>query len=519
VRKDLQGFAFSLASLASAAYFHSVRALYFIIMKGLYDMAPANRIRSRIFALALLGLAAVSAGMAAEGQWIDLFNSRDLSGWILARETGPNGWKVLADGVVDNKTPSTNIYTEKWFKDFDLHCEFSIYPNSNAGLYLLNRYEIQILDSYNKPLNYSSCGALYTTVAPSVNASKPAGEWQTFDINFRASRFDEKGEKGENGRISVVFNGIKVLDNIELKSPTGAARRYDEEAMGPILIQGDHGPVKFRALRVRGQVYDPPSKEAAGPAVLGVEAAPEKSATNRAEGFALTWHTANHGYAPSFQIYRGESSDFPIDKAHLVARAVRRSGHDFGFEKDGTYSYRVVALGAGGKPGPASDAISVRGKENQAATADLADASWASSEGDNNPSRNKSQGGKPMIMKGRKFEKGIGMRSDSSVVLNVSKLIGNKPHRFQATVGLDDAMTGRRRDVAAARFVVELDGKAVFDSGKMTAQSDPKKVDVAVPAGTRRIALLVKAAGERGQDFSNWAEPRLVPDGVKVGNP
>lgn len=460
----------------------------------------------------LLVLLTARPGRTAEqGEWIDLFNGKDLSGWIL---TNPkrSSWKVLADGVVDNHArPSCDIYTEKWFRDFDAHVEFAIYPGSNAGLYLLGRYEIQILDSYGKPPGKGSCGALYQEVAPAVNASLPANEWQTFDITFRAARFDATGNKTDNGRITVVHNGKTILDDVEFDEPTGSRKRYNEEAPGPILIQGDHGPVKFRKFRVRGQVYDPPAEDAPGPRVLGLEIEPKEFPVHKASGVALTWRTPYNAYASAYRVYRDTSPDVPRDSRHLLETVVaKRSTSDCCFETDDTYYYSVAAVGPGGVLGPVSEAVGAHGKANQVETPLLSEASWAMVQRTNVPRRDRAYSRKPMSMGGKTYEKGIGMRSPSSIRMHVGQFVGDRPGcRFRATIGLDNSITRSRRAAAAGRFIAKIDGKVAFDSGAMTLSDGTKDVDVPVPAGTRRLELITQSTGPRGYDFCNWANARL----------
>jgi hypothetical protein len=171
--------------------------------------------------------------------WISLFNGKDLTGWHLRNAQGPNGWKVI-DGVYINTPKSTDIQTDAEYYDFQLHVEFKVDPeHGNSGVYLRDKYEVQIFNSYGKPPSDSGCGALYRRIAPSVNASKPAGEWQTFDITFIGRH------------LTVVQNGQKVLDNVDV-GPTGtgaASKRPD--GPGPLRLQGDHDAVSFRNVRIR----------------------------------------------------------------------------------------------------------------------------------------------------------------------------------------------------------------------------------------------------------------------------
>lgn len=164
----------------------------------------------------------------------------------------PLPWTV-ADGVLEVAPGKGNLLTRGAFRDFRLHCEFNVngkekhsQDDGNSGLYIQERYEVQILNSYNQPLAFNECGALYRTKAPDQNASRPAGEWQSYDIVFRSPRWSEDGTtKTENARISISHNGVLIHDNAEIPNKTGAGRAEGPEP-GPIKFQ-DHGnPVRFR---------------------------------------------------------------------------------------------------------------------------------------------------------------------------------------------------------------------------------------------------------------------------------
>jgi hypothetical protein len=133
---------------------------------------------------------------------------------------------------------------------------------SNSGVYLPGSYEVQVLDSWGKTdIGHGDCGGIYQRWvngrgleghAPKINASLPPGEWQSFDIVFRAPRFNESGEKIENARfLKVVHNGVPVHHNVSLNGPTRSASFDDEQPLGPIMLQGDHGPVAYRNIIVR----------------------------------------------------------------------------------------------------------------------------------------------------------------------------------------------------------------------------------------------------------------------------
>lgn len=185
---------------------------------------------------------------------IILFDGKDASRWV--HDGGkPASWPVV-DGCL--QVGKGSIMTRDSYRDFQLHVEFNIPPppqgakdqaRGNSGVYLQRRYEVQILDSFGvEPPAFNGCGSLYRQRAPDRNMSRKPGEWQTYDITFRAARFDASGQKKtENARITLVWNGVKVHDDVELKDKTGAGRPEGPEP-GPILLQ-DHGaPVRFRNL-------------------------------------------------------------------------------------------------------------------------------------------------------------------------------------------------------------------------------------------------------------------------------
>ena len=166
---------------------------------------------------------------------------------------------VLVNGAAGR---TVNLITKDEYGDIEAHIEFMIPKGSNSGAYFMGRYEIQILDSYGveKP-KYGDCGGIYQRWAdnmgfeghaPQENASKAPGQWQSFDVIFRAPRFDKDGKKSANARfVKVVHNGKLIHENVDVTGPTRAATYDDEKATGPIMIQGDHGPVALRNFRVR----------------------------------------------------------------------------------------------------------------------------------------------------------------------------------------------------------------------------------------------------------------------------
>lgn len=232
------------------------------------------KFRTRI-TTALIGLLTALSLQAGEEK--PLFSGKDLSGWksptgtwqsVLSISSNPANPKTFltkpGSGVLLNtpEKPTSNILTEAEYGDCSLHLEFSVPQGSNSGIYLQGRYEVQIFDSFGKKdVNFSDCGGLYERPdkgvgfrgkAPALNASKAPGEWQTFDIDFRAPRFDSAGKKTENAKfLKVVLNGKTLHENVEVDGPTRSAHFNDEKPTGPLMLQGDHGPVAFRNLRLK----------------------------------------------------------------------------------------------------------------------------------------------------------------------------------------------------------------------------------------------------------------------------
>jgi hypothetical protein len=172
------------------------------------------------------------------GNPIDLFNGKDAADWLCQDPRHPMGWYVK-DGILMNEGKSAcNIYSKQKFEDFKLHVEFNVDPESNSGVYLRGRYEIQILDGYTRPMDVHSQGALYGFIVPAVKADKPAGQWQTFDITLIANH------------VTVIMNEAKIIDNAEVPGITGGALDAHEKEPGPIMLQGDHGKVQFRKVRL-----------------------------------------------------------------------------------------------------------------------------------------------------------------------------------------------------------------------------------------------------------------------------
>jgi hypothetical protein len=171
------------------------------------------------------------------GDSVTLFNGKELSGWRYEFTDKAPGW-VVADGAMHNQTTGNNIISERQFKDFRLLMEYKVENESNSGLYLRGRYELQVLDDAGKPPTATGNMAVYGRVAPVANASRPAGEWQTVDVTLVGNR------------LTVVLNGQKIHDNVAIDGTTGGALDSREGEPGPIMIQGDHSKIWVRKLVV-----------------------------------------------------------------------------------------------------------------------------------------------------------------------------------------------------------------------------------------------------------------------------
>jgi hypothetical protein len=213
----------------------------------------------------------------SEGKWIEL---NTLEAFRPNRE----GWEEAASVRLDPADPkrlafspghgilvngraggAPDLLTQARYGDVEVHVEFLIAKGSNSGVKFEGLYEIQIMDSFGKrDVTASDCGGVYPRaellpryhlldkgVPPRTNASRPAGEWQTLDAVFRAPRFAGDKKIANARLIKAVLNDKLIQEDVELKTPTGHAWHNREVATGPLLLQGDHGPVAFRNVRVR----------------------------------------------------------------------------------------------------------------------------------------------------------------------------------------------------------------------------------------------------------------------------
>lgn len=170
------------------------------------------------------------------GKPIRLFNGRNLDGWKFSDPKKAGMWKV-EHGVLEESGDASNIITHALFKNFKLHLQFKCWPMSNSGVFLRGRYEVQIeTDSATQPASHHT-GGVYGFLAPNPEQPRRSGVWQTYDITFVGRT------------ITVVQNGITVIDQKEIPGITGGALNSDEAAPGPIYLQGSEaGRVAFRDI-------------------------------------------------------------------------------------------------------------------------------------------------------------------------------------------------------------------------------------------------------------------------------
>ena len=170
--------------------------------------------------------------VTAWGKPISLFNGKDTKGW---HTLGDNQW-IAEGGILRSPHSGSNLITDQTFTNFKLHIEFRYPKESNSGVYLRGRYEVQIEDDKGLDPTSHHLGGVYGFLVPSDMMAKDAGEWQAYDITLIGRM------------VTVVVNGKTVISNQEIPGITGGALNSREGEPGPLYIQGDHGPVDFRNI-------------------------------------------------------------------------------------------------------------------------------------------------------------------------------------------------------------------------------------------------------------------------------
>ncbi len=217
----------------------------------------------------LIGLSRPNNLVYGQSEPVSLFNGKDLTGW-LTKEGKPDETLKVGTAKVDPNNPSElvvepdgldlinfkgggrDFYSEAKFGDAMIEVEFMVPKGSNSGVYVMGEYEVQILDSFGKKeVEASDVGGLYGAQAPRLNASKAPGEWQKFKIFFQAPKFDKDGKKTANARfLGVTLNEQVIHENVEMKGPTPGGISGKEVPEGPLMFQGNHGPVAYRNIKI-----------------------------------------------------------------------------------------------------------------------------------------------------------------------------------------------------------------------------------------------------------------------------
>jgi hypothetical protein len=226
--------------------------------------APASAQDAAPFPAPRVAPAVVAPGRTAADPPSDaivLFDGRDLSKWRSGDGSAAK-W-IVRDGYVEVAPGTGEIVSADSFGDCQLHIEWATpavvkgegQERGNSGVFLMGRYEVQVLDSYqNETYFHGQAGAVYKQYAPLVNASRPPGQWQTYDIIFKAPKFDEQGKVTERARVTVLHNGVLIQNNVEIFGITyndRPALYIAHPAVQPLHLQ-DHGnPVRYRNIWVR----------------------------------------------------------------------------------------------------------------------------------------------------------------------------------------------------------------------------------------------------------------------------
>ncbi|MXW33173.1 MAG: DUF1080 domain-containing protein [Rhodothermaceae bacterium] len=234
--------------------------------------------RSLLFFIALLTVS--SAASAQNGLPLQTLSLESLSAFDKPAENWMLAGSVYSDLALHHSLSTTpgngilvnqptecareNLFTKWTHGDIELELEFMMPPGSNSGIYLQGRYEVQLLDSWKRPhVTFGDVGGIYQRWnedegrgfegrPPRINASRAPGLWQSLRIVFDAPDFDENGNKIRPARfVQVVLNGSIIQENVTISGPTRAAGFQDESPVGPLMIQGDHGPVAFRNIQYR----------------------------------------------------------------------------------------------------------------------------------------------------------------------------------------------------------------------------------------------------------------------------
>jgi len=221
----------------------SIIGFYYGRKKGVFAMKKVVRLSPTI-------------GAKPPKKAIVLFDGSDLDQWQNAKGGGPANWILLDNGAMEVNVKKGSVVTKKKFNDFKLHLEFRTpfmpkargQARGNSGVYMQERYEVQVLDSYGLEGKDNECGGIYKVAVPRVNMCAPPLQWQTYDVVFHAPRFDKDGKKIKNAVLTVKQNGVVIHDNLEIPGPTGGAGGKNENQPDGIYLQDHHNPVQYRNI-------------------------------------------------------------------------------------------------------------------------------------------------------------------------------------------------------------------------------------------------------------------------------
>lgn len=249
------------------------KGFFWCVLEALLVFLRVFHMKVRPFSL-LLALALVSPLLAADS--VKPFNGEDLTGWEAKSGKGTNKWVACETGL-DKENPqllleiissprqegsfelvnlatkhgdSVDLYTKQKFGNCRIELEVMVPKGSNSGIYVMGEYEVQVYDSFGKAkMESSDMGAIYGAAVPSVNASKAPGQWQKYVIEWQAPKFDAAGKKIANAKfLKVELNGQVLHKDLEMPGATPAGVTGKEAAEGPLMFQGDHGPVAYRNI-------------------------------------------------------------------------------------------------------------------------------------------------------------------------------------------------------------------------------------------------------------------------------
>jgi len=224
--------------------------------------------------LLTLSMTSLSCGTSSESgnksSLLQKTGPKQIKGWVIRGDINKSLWTmgkaaldpsdstklvVISDGnEMINMGKSVEIYTEETYGDVHVELEFMIPVHGNSGIHFMGEYEVQIWDSYHKPVILANqwMGTIVATAEPKIHVEKGGGEWQKYVIDFRAPRFDSGGNKVENARfVKVELNGQVILENVEVLKPTPVFLTGKESAKGPLMLQGFAGPVAYRGIKIK----------------------------------------------------------------------------------------------------------------------------------------------------------------------------------------------------------------------------------------------------------------------------